>query len=341
MKTDFNYLPIDTVFIGRSASEVLTGLLKKDQAGRIAIITGRSVSGTSYFKNLTSLNSSWKVFRNISQHSPIDEIREVANEIRDTGIEYLISVGGGSVIDSAKMIRSMISTEIQQIAIPTTLSSAEFSHIAGYTENGEKRGIREKRLVPKYIILDPDATLETPEILWRSSGIRAMDHAIESSLGSGMIDLRIQFSNISLNKLFANLAGKSREEREECQLASWYSYFDVYDSEMGFSHKIGKIIGARWNIPHGITSCITLPWVLRYYSLTSPVGLSKLSMLVTGRGGKEGIEMLADKIEEFVRDLSLTRKLSDFGISIEDVDYIMQKIDSTDDRLREQIINML
>jgi alcohol dehydrogenase class IV len=338
----YNYLPIDQISIGEQSIEGISSLIGKEGSKDTIIITSNSVSQNSFFKKATKVLSDSRVFNNISQHSPIEEIDSIVAEFKGKKPKFMISIGGGSVIDSTKVIRSKVDPTIPQIAVPTTLSAAEFSHIAGYTVNGEKNGIREKNLVPRYIFLDPNATLETPTALWRSTGIRAIDHAIEATLGDGFIDLRVNFSKLSIEKMMGNLEGNWTDKRQECQVASWYSYMDVYDSPMGYSHQIGKIIGAKWNIPHGMTSCITLPEVLRYYSSNPAKGLSNLAVSLTGeQDPSKALQALAEKIEAFINEIGLEKKLSDYGIGEEDLIYIVDKLGQKDEALTEHLRNML
>ena len=342
MSKSFNYLPIDRVSIGEQSIEGVISLIGRDRLKDSVITTSNSVSQNAFFKNAADELSESRIFNNISQHSPIEEIESIANEIRGSNVKFIVSIGGGSVIDSTKVIRSKVETSITQVAIPTTLSAAEFSHIAGYSENGEKKGIRAKELVPKYIFLDPNATLETPTALWRSTGIRSIDHAIEATLGDGFVDLRANLSKISVEKMLANLEGNWVDHRQECQIASWYSYMDEYDSEMGYSHKIGKVIGTKFDIPHGMTSCITLPEMLRYYSYSPPKGLASLAMALDGNtDSAESVKSLADKIETFIKEMGLHKRLSDYGVKEEDLTYIAEKVGQKDKLFMDHLKNML
>ncbi len=338
----YNYLPIDQISIGEKSIEEITALIGKERLKDTVIVTNNSVSQNGFFKKTSEMLAESRVYNTITQHSPVEEIDSIANDIHGKSVKFIVSVGGGSVIDASKVLRSKIGIQIPQIAVPTTLSAAEFSHIAGYTENGEKKGIRDKALVPRYIFLDPNATLETPTALWRSTGIRAIDHAIEATLGDGLIDLRVSFSTMALDKMLENLEGNWTDHRKECQIASWYSYMDVYDSPMGYSHLIGKVIGAKWGIPHGITSCITLPEMLRYYSMTSPGGLAKLaSAIMKENDPSTAIAGLADRIEAFIKEMDLSRKLSDFGVRAEDLTYIADKLGQKDEAFLEHLRNIL
>jgi alcohol dehydrogenase class IV len=143
-------------------------------------------------------------FSDIGQHAPIAGIQAGVQLLKDVQADVIVSVGGGSPIDAAKVMISLLQKEtggefLKQIAIPTTLSAAEyavstdlfvlklvdkiFQYVAGYkNEQGAKMGIIGEHLVPAGIILDAEVTLSTPVWLWLSTGIRALDHAVGASI---------------------------------------------------------------------------------------------------------------------------------------------------------------
>ena len=126
----------------------------------------------------------------------------VADTLRGTGIEVVIAIGGGSVVDTVKAARICLTNNVRDaadidrlkmvttaasprpylIAIPTTLSGAEFTQFAGVTDErtGEKDAFYHQDLAPDAVILDPEMTMATPGALWASTVLRALDHAIET-----------------------------------------------------------------------------------------------------------------------------------------------------------------
>lgn len=339
----YNYLPIDRVYHGPGSLNELPRLLEELKVRKALVLTGRSVSETSFYKKLLrKLPITFSEFKEVSQHSPMEEIEHATEVFRNHMCDVIISVGGGSVIDAAKVVRYYYDVNTRHIAIPTTLSAAEFSHIAGYTIGGEKTGIRNKVMTPSYIFLDPEATTETPEILWRSTGVRALDHAIETLVSNPDSEVARIFGVLSVKKILNNLQYGSPEARYECLLGAWYSYFDVYDSPMGFSHNIGKIIGAKWEIPHGITSCITLPEVMKMYAKDSPEILSFLwaQLGFTVGTQKEAAFRLAKYVEDFIGELGLAKRLTDYGITEQDMDFIIGKLKGNPDKIRSLLASM-
>ena len=122
--------------------------------------------------------------------------------------------------------------------------------------------------MPKVVILDPAPTIHTPEWLFLSTGIRAVDHCVEGicSMHSILMVTRKQFRIILI--IFWISISKNNpsdlEARLNCQLGTWMSMAPLASGvPMGASHGIGYVLGAAFDIPHGHTSCIMLPAVMR------------------------------------------------------------------------------
>lgn len=339
----FNYLPIDRIYYGMDSTKELSELISGLKVKKVLVMTSGSVSRTRFYKRLLKdIPVEYAEFPEITQHSPIEEIEHATEALRNHQCDLILTVGGGSVTDAGKAVRYYYDLSIQHVAIPTTLSAAEFSHIAGYTLGGEKTGIRDRRITPSYVFLDPRATMETPDTLWRSSGIRSLDHAVETLVTNPGSEIARQFSILAIKKLLNNLEYGDPESRYECLLAAWYSYFEVFDAPMGLSHNIGKVIGAKWEIPHGITSCITLPQIMKMYAIEHPEILAGVSEALgfSAESQKQAAERLARHVEAFIERLGLTKRLTDYGISETDLDPIIGKLRGEPDKLRKLLTSM-
>lgn len=204
---------------------------------------------------------------------------------QSSGADCIVSVGGGSPIDASKAIIHQLHQEdtskpfLRQIAIPTTLSAAEYTVGAGFTnDKGKKETISDPHLAPSGVILDAELTLATPERLWLSTGMRAVDHAVEN-LYRPLVPPPIKhLCYASIRDLFTYLP-KSKATptdlkiRQKLQLAAWMSLWPLKlekYSALGLSHALGHKLGAAYSIPHGITSCLTLAPVVRYKAQASP-----------------------------------------------------------------------
>lgn len=153
------------------------------------IITGSSLAQkTPLIKSVEQLLGSRHAgtFSNITQHAPVAQLDEATELVhKDSAVDTIISIGGGSPIDSAKAISYRNNEKngkfFYHITIPTTLSAGECTLMAGFTgEDGVKTGVRHPEIAPKAILYDPEFGKHTPPRLMMGTGLRALDHAVET-----------------------------------------------------------------------------------------------------------------------------------------------------------------
>ena len=283
----------------------------------------------------------------ISAHTPRSDVVAAANAARAVQADMLLTVGGGSLTDAAKMIAiclgngitdtaeldayhvsvgsdgSLLRPEFQaptvaSVIIPTTLSAGEFSAMAGCTDNvrNVKHMYIHPRAIPRTVILDPAVTVHTPEWLWLSTGVRAVDHAVEDlcsisttpfSDGASLHALRLLGRGLRAVK--ANPGDLAA--RLDCQLGAWMSMIGSSAGvAKGASHGIGHVLGGTAGVPHGYTSCVMLPHVLRFnHEVTAE--RQKLISEALDRPGQPAAEVLS----ELIAELGLPRTLRDVGVS--------------------------
>jgi maleylacetate reductase len=335
---EYSYPPIERVHFGPGSIAQLAEELDKIPSQRPFVITGQTIAEKTRLVDTVEKASGRRlvgVFSGIKQHAPIGSIKRAISEAESARADSLISLGGGSPIDSTKVVVKELSDNfakpaIAHLAIPTTLSAAEFSHSAGMTDDTSKRktGIRDPRLVPRFVFLDPKITVDTPSWLWACTGIRSLDHAVESIYSPGHQPYVDTLALESIRLLFQNLKSSVNNPTEvaarlACQTAAWMSFAGVQSVGTGLSHAIGRVIGATWDIPHGITSCLTLAEVMRHQARKYAQRLALIAEAEgqNPKGLSESKQALsaAERVEKLVKDLGLSKRLHDYGIRREDL----------------------
>ncbi|MFT3721978.1 MAG: iron-containing alcohol dehydrogenase [Hyphomonadaceae bacterium] len=334
----------DTVIYGRPAAEAVSDLAKRYGASRVLILTTRSLGGPSGLAaKLAGQLGALCVgtFEAIASHSPRADVIAGAEAARHANADLLVALGGGSVIDATKLMQlclwagltqtdelgpyrlgrgddrkdpRTIASGIRMIAIPTTLSAAEFTPTAGVTD-GEKKvkeAYTHPDMAPRAVVLDPALALATPPRLWFSTGMKAIDHAVEQLCNPERAPLSDALAAEGLSLLASGLADcrdnpEDIEARARCQHGMWLAISGAAAGRgMGASHAIGHTLGGSYDIPHGITSCITLHGVLawnRDYSRDQQALVSKLM-------GKRALPA-ADVVRDLVKSLGLPWRLSE------------------------------
>jgi maleylacetate reductase len=228
------------------------------------IVTTSSLMNSEVLSKVIKYSKSRKVIGGPSQHTPEEELIQLKGELK--GHSEIISLGGGSIIDAVKALMPEF-----HIAIPTTLSGAEHTAIAGYTKDGIKTSIKTRP--PNIIILDPYALKNTPRRLLFTSAFRALDHAIEA-IYSKRATL---FTDALATQGYKYITQCLRNnDLLKCQIGTWLSSLAFMYAGRGLSHIFGYIFGPKFNIPHGVTSCISLPEAIKF---NYPIAGEKLKIL--------------------------------------------------------------
>ncbi len=350
----------ERVIHGKPAAEVVPAEIERIGAKRVLLLTTQSLTASRLIRDVTSALGDRCVgrFAAIRAHSPREAVIAGAAIAREVEADHLLAVGGGSVIDATKTmllalwrgvrdidalaklapkrgtgpLTPLDSDRMRMTAVPTTLSAAEFTSGAGITDvqRKVKLSFNHPRMAPIAVILDPAATLETPMELLLSTGMRAMDHAVERwcsirphPLGDG---LALQ----AMLMLAGNLpAIKARpddlEPRLNCQLAAWLTQVAGTGlAPNGASHGIGYILGGYAGVPHGITSCISLAATLEWNESVN----AERQRAVAEKLGRPGARP-CDVMRDFVRSLGLPTRLGDIGIGAERIPELARQYDGT------------
>ncbi len=318
----FSYSNPRVIHWGPGSASALGPELERLKVGRVAIVTTRSLVAEERLMGVVRDalgRAEPAVTVVVSQHAPMADVGPAVERAAEAQVDGVVSFGGGSSIDSAKMIAVRLADRarhaergLPHVAMPTTLSAAELAAGAGYTDDaGNKAGMRDPRLLPDAVIYDAELTLATPMALWLSTGIRALDHAVEGFLAEGEHPFSDVMALEAIRRLFDSLPRARALPadtgiRTENQLAAWFAFTMPGQSASGLSHVMGKQIGARHGIPHGVTSCLLLTHVVRYMERLMPDRVAQLAV-ATGPDP-------AARINGLVESLGLPQRIAAYGI---------------------------
>lgn len=295
-------------------------------------------------------------FSGVEPHVPRDNVMEATEVARKANADLIVSVGGGSVTDCAKIVPVMLkhnvrttkdmdayhitvddagamvipqfeSQDIRTICVPTTLSGGEFNPLSGATdpETKHKQGYQERMMAPVTVILDPALTVHTPEWLWLSTGVRGVDHAIETLQSFQSNDFCDGLAQSALRLLVEGLPRSKAdpadlEARMKCQIGVWQSMLPIIAGvPMGASHSIGHVLGGLCDVPHGYTSCVMSPFVLQWNETINGDRQAPIRAIF-GEGGTAA----SKQVDQFIADLGMPRSLTAVGVKAEQLQKIAE-----------------
>ncbi len=336
----FNLSRLERVIAGPGKISELGEELGHRGLQRAIIVTGKTLGSSSLLEKVTAAAGPRcaAVFRGAKQHVPWSSVHQLKAEVERLNADSLVSFGGGSPIDTCKVASHALlpSRELIHIAVPTTLSAGEYTHAGGVTDEATlvKSGVSDPRLQARTIVNDPELTLETPAWLWVSTGMRSLDHAIESIYAIRHHPLSDTLASKAIAILVEHLPASVKDDRAKqiahrgyCQMAAWFSIFGAMNTRFGISHLLGHQIGPRWNVPHGVTSCITLPHAMRLMAGVAP---ERFGPIAAGLGlpfdpSKSMVSALAcaDRVAKFIAQFDVAHTLKDAGVPRGDLNQIV------------------
>ena len=344
---------MESVIFGRPAAEVVAEEARRRDAERVFLMASGTLNRTTdeVARVRRALGNRFAgLFDRMPPHTPRRAVVEAAAMAREAKADLIVTVGGGSVTDGAKAVQLCLANDITsveaidqlrpvagpdgvlgpppsmkppavpQITVPTTLSAGEFSAIAGVTDERSrvKELIRHPRIIPRAVVLDPEVTVPTPEWLFLSTGVRAVDHCVEGVCSGENNPYGDAQALHGLGLLAHGLARVKADAgdlaaRLDCQIGSWLSMGPLAGGvPMGASHGIGYVLGAMFEIPHGHTSCIMLPAVMRW---NKPANAERQALIAAAMGHPG--EDAGDVLDQFIRGLGMPRSLREVGIGAE------------------------
>ena len=267
--------------------------------------------------------------------------------------DLLLTVGGGSVTDAAKMVGLCLANDVtapeeldafrassrdgktqrppvnapavRSIDVPTTLSAGEFTAMAGWTDTVRhvKESYAHALMMPRAVILDPAVTIHTPEWLFLSTGIRAVDHAVEDICSinpTAALRWRVAACVAPAHRRPAR--GQSRIR------AIWTLGWTASSAPgcrswarrtacQGRQPRHRPCAGRHGGVPHGYTSCVMLPHVLRF---NEPVNAERQAWVSEALGRPD--EKAGDAVAALIANLGLPATLRDVGVKPEQLDEI-------------------
>ncbi|MDM0111405.1 iron-containing alcohol dehydrogenase [Variovorax sp. J22R133] len=352
---------MDRVIFGKPMAEAVADEAKRLGKKRVFLIVSRTLNTQTdaIAKLRDALGDRFGgLYDGVPQHTSREVVATATRAALDAQADLLVAVGGGSVVDAAKMISVCMEHKltdprlegldafetkpgpdgrpiraefrgpsVRMIAVPSTLSGGEYN--AGCLVTDTHRKLKQTffhpLMMPLAIVLDPQLALHAPETLWVGSGTRAMDHAIEalcSRMGNPLVDAVV----LDGIRRMVDALPRSRanpgdvEARRDCQIASWLCSYGLQSRvPMGASHAIGHVLGGSCDVPHYLCTPVMMPGILQFNQSASEEA-QRLLAAALGHPGKSASEAF----RAFAQSLGLPTGLAGVGVGRDQFDLISQ-----------------
>lgn len=326
-------IPIQIAELGTKAVLVTdAGLVETGLVEKVKTVIGSKLAG---------------IFSDVPQDSGMEVVDAGTNYAHSVGADVVVSLGGGSVIDTAKGIcilmkqggnladfegfQMLTEPQIPHIVVPTTAgtgSEVTASAVIFDKLQGQKIIISENFNIPRVAILDPVLTEKLPPLLTASTGMDALTHAIESYVATTKNPISDALSLYAM-KLISNYLpvavknGSDLHARGQMQIAALVAGWAFSNGYLGAVHAMAHSLGAIKRIPHGTANALLLPHVMRYNleeipELTADIATA-MGANIQGLSIEESGEAAIKKVEDLLIETELPRKLKTFNVSEKDI----------------------
>lgn len=339
-----------------SARAELAGILRRVGAKAPFLVTTPSVVRAGLAAEVASwLEPSFVgSFEGSVAHTPVPVVEAATEAARFAGADCLVSLGGSSVVDLTKGVALLLAeggplrghrvhsepgqpahrphlsaAKLAHIAVPTTLSGAEFTGAAGITDlvGGAKEIYLDPKLTPRWVIFDPELVRATPPLLWAATGMKVLSDTVEVLCSRRATPLSDAVAAASLAMLASNLGpatldAEDLDARVRCQFAVAMALPQLAVVGVGLVAALRHQLGGGLGVGHGVASTIVLPHVLRWNGSAAAEALGRAAAAL----GLAGPEALIGRIEALTVELGLPTRLRDVDVAPEQFDGIVDHV---------------
>ena len=342
----------ETSYFGYGSRSVLKDEIKKRGYKKALIVTQENILKNVTDKVLEVLDGfDYELFMEIKPNPTIKNVKDGVSRCKEINADYIIAIGGGSVIDTAKAIGIIITNpefdnvvsldgtaetknkSLPIIAIPTTAGTAAevtINYVITDEERVKKMVCVDPHDVPVLSIIDQELMMEMPKMVAASTGMDALTHAIEGFTTKAAWEMTDMF-HLEAIKLIFNSIEKAVNEKdkkaiENVGLGQYIAGMGFSNVGLGLVHAMAHPLGALYDTPHGIANAVILPYVIEYNSNVCYDKLREIAkamnLEVDNLSNEEIANNIVNSIKEMNKKLGIPSNLKELNASLKDMDWL-------------------
>lgn len=355
MLISYNLKMPQAVYSGENALNQIPAVLGKDTK-KVAVFTDRGIIGAGLLELPLSIIRSTGVETVILDDLPAeptcDQAQEVVDAFKKSGADFIVAVGGGSVMDIAKLA-SILATDaygvrdllenpllgqkcIRSLMIPTTAGTgaeATPNSIVAVPEKELKVGIVNPAMIADAVILDAEMIKKLPRKIAAATGVDALAHAIECFTSKKANPFSDTFALEALDLILNNIEAAcddpdALDAKNKMLIAAFYAGIAITASGTTAVHALSYPLGGKYHIPHGVSNAMMLVPVMKFNEPMCRERFAKAYDRVAHDGdasldAKEKSAWVIDRLDEIVRHLEIPTSLKDYGVPKEDLEILV------------------
>jgi lactaldehyde reductase len=348
-----------TSYFGPGARKKIMEEIKQRSFKKAFVVTDKELIkfhvAEMVFKELEAVKFPYQVYDNVKQNPTISNVQQGVDTFKSSGADFIIAIGGGSPIDTAKGIGIIVNNpefydvcslegtaatkkpSVPIIALPTTAGTAAEVTI-NYVITDEKKIKKmvcvDPHDIPVLAIVDPELMLSMPKGLTTSTGMDALTHAIEGYITKGAWEMSDTFSLKAIQMIARNLEKVAFSlsditARDGMAVAQYIAGMSFSNVGLGLVHGMAHPLGAFYDTPHGVANALLLPYVMEFNAPAAKEKFREIArMLGVPEVDKLSLDEAAAAAVNAVKALSLRigipQKLHEIGVKEADLEKLAQ-----------------
>lgn len=351
----FRISSVGEILFGRGSISELRRLVSSLGGGRVLVVTGRTTGRTVVRRRVIPVLQGLEVdvFDRVPPEPGEDVVDDLRSVMRSGEYKVVVGVGGGSVLDVAKIsactyhddgpLESYAGVDISQrdvglILCPTTAGTgSEVTNLAviELRDLKIKHVFEGRSMYADFAVVDPDLTLTLPKSVTVSSGLDAMCHGIESLVSVNASPFTELLSIDSIGRIGRNILcvvenGSDGKRREEMSLASLFAGIAFNNAGTVLGHALGYAHSHIHRMPHGISVAVTMPYVLQYNAFACPEKHATIARLLGANVSRMDVRdaalMAGRRFADLLHELGVPSNLSELGVEVDMVPEIVERV---------------
>ncbi len=344
------------VYSGDGALNLITSILEGEKGKKTAVFTDQGIEKAGLLKEpLELIKASGKEYILLNEIPPeptCDEAQKVIDLFKASGAEFIIAIGGGSVMDIAKLasvsatdrygVRELLDNPglaekcVNTLMIPTTAGTgaeATPNSIVAVPEKQLKVGIVNAAMIADHVILDGNMIKKLPIHIAASTGVDALAHAIECFTSKKANLFSDTFALAALDLIINNIQASCHnpddmQAKNAMLTGAFYGGVAITASGTTAVHALSYPLGGKYHIPHGTANAMLLAPVMRFNEPACRERLAQAYDRVareheTAASSEEKSRWIINKLEEIVENLGIPSSLKDYGVKPDDLDELV------------------
>ena len=340
---------------GEGCVEKVREIIARERAEKILVFTDKGIRSTGIADILRRIlegsGTEYRIFDDLIPEPSYQDVERVVKETENFRGDLIIAIGGGSVMDTAKLCSVLKDAEytvkdllddpaiakkqIKTVMIPTTCGTgaeATCNAIVAVPEEQSKKGIVNDNMIPDYVLLDAQMIRRLPRSIVAATGVDALAHVVECYTSKKATPFSDTYAMEGAKLLFHNIRAAFAEQdnmeaKNSMLLGAFYGGVAITGSGTTAVHALSYPLGGRYHIAHGVSNAILFAHVMEFNKDACSRRLASLCDGVfpelAGRTEEEKAQYMIDQIADIVKATEIPTDLSTFGVKMEDLDFLV------------------